>query len=377
MDVRIFQKVSAASPNRMGTLSAACRKSTPLFINSMSLCLLGRQEDTDNRWKLPLLDPVSSDPGLLRVPLQRHQQWLYGGAHSSSSSSLSSYQGLHLPLQTQVLTFLLHQFTDAVSLPKPWPYSPDDCVPFLSSAPGAGPRVQYNGYAGTRTAMGRPPLKPHITTTNLKPTEAKAVRWHDSEHGVHRGVAHCERPPHAIPPATDGRDTGATNHSPSGPALPGHHRVCGPRQTLVPGGPTAALLRPRARRSAARDAALPAALPAWCGPSCLSVQPPRAGLPGLHVVAHRSVGSFFFSWEIPMNILEKEEKKQKPSWRIPFRGRTYLQTLCFVLPETGKLRGPRSSPRDAPQEPSANFPVSCSLINFDAQFFAPSHVMND
>lgn len=47
----------------------------------------------------------------------------------------------------------------------------------VSSPPRTRPKVQYNGYAGHESSNGQASFENPMYDTNLKPTEAKAVRF--------------------------------------------------------------------------------------------------------------------------------------------------------------------------------------------------------
>lgn len=137
--------------------------SLPLFIKPTVALSLCEQEDADCSLTLPFFSrPRELRPGLLRsVP--RHQQWLCGGCHSSSVLRTHLIRVCILPLQTQVPS-PRHRFTDAASLPTPWPCGPDGLSPLLSPAPGRDPRSSTTATPATRTATGRPPLRTPCTT---------------------------------------------------------------------------------------------------------------------------------------------------------------------------------------------------------------------
>lgn len=57
------------------------------------------------------------------------------------------------------------------------PCGPDSSSPPLPLARRARPKVQYNGYAGHESSNGQASFENPMYDTNLKPTEAKAVRF--------------------------------------------------------------------------------------------------------------------------------------------------------------------------------------------------------
>lgn len=122
--------------------------------------------------------PFLSRPGELRPDLEslpRHQQWPPWRRHSSSVSSLSSYQGLHFTSTNTGTVARPSVYRRCVASPSSWPYSPDGLSPFLSSAlrTTQGP-VQW--LRRHENSNGQASFENPMYDTNLKPTEAKAVR---------------------------------------------------------------------------------------------------------------------------------------------------------------------------------------------------------